>query len=69
MAWQNETTIYLIMWKSSVTGATLSDIKKSKAGKDRFVEMLEFIGVDMDTVKVVEQEKPYKYVPKKERAK
>jgi hypothetical protein len=67
MAWQNETTVYLIMWKSKRSGATLSSLKKSTEGKNSFVRTLLFMGVDPETIIVQEQEKPYKYVPKSER--
>jgi hypothetical protein len=69
MAWQNEMTVFLIMWKSKRSGATLSELKKSEEGKNSFVRALIFMGVDPDTIVIQEQEKPYKYVPKSERGK
>jgi hypothetical protein len=57
------------MWKSSKTGTTLSDIKKSETGKDNLVRTLLFIGIPEENIHVYEQEKVYKYVPKTKKKK
>lgn len=67
MSWQNEDKVYLIMWQSRKTGATLSALKKSEFGKNNFVRTLQWMKVDPETIVVVEQERPYKYITASER--
>lgn len=57
-------TVFIIMWPSNRSGGTYSDLRKSEAGKNRFVETLEFMGVDISTVQVIEQTKPWVPTPK-----
>jgi len=67
MSWQNEDKVFLIMWQSRKTGATLSTLKKSEFGKDNFIRTLRWMKVDPETIVVVDQERPYKYIPASER--
>lgn len=57
-------TVFVIMWWSKKSGGTYSDIRKSEAGKDRFLRTLEYYGYDMSLVQVFEQTKPWVPEPK-----
>lgn len=56
--------VYIIMWQSSRSGGTYTELRKSVKGKNRFLEGLEFQGVDMSEVYVIEQEKAWVPVKK-----
>lgn len=59
--WQNQDTIYLIMWRSRKSGATLSELRKTDFGRDRLVETLvNFLGYDRDEIIVIEKDKAWK---------
>jgi len=72
MSWQNQEEVYLIMWKSHRSGATLSDLRKTDEGKNRLVDTLIGLGYDPEEIIVVKQEKAWKPTKlggfKKERA-
>jgi len=58
--WQNQETVYLVMWRSRRSGATLSELRKSEAGLNRLLQTLEYLGYDRDEIIVVEKEKAWK---------
>ncbi len=62
--------VYIIMWQSSKSGGTYTELRKSIRGKNRFLLGLRMMGVDLDEVQVFEQDKkwipPRKTKPKKE---
>jgi hypothetical protein len=60
MSWQNQETVYLVMWRSKKSGATLSELKKTDDGRDRLLRTLEYLGYDLDEVIVIEQDKAWK---------
>lgn len=60
-------TVYIIMWQSKRSGGTYTELRKSEQGKDRFLHALEWMGVDMSTVLVTRQSKPWVPVRKTRR--
>lgn len=60
-------TVYIVMWQSNLSGGTYSALRKSVEGKDRLLRTLAFLGFNMSTVQVIEQEKPWVLVHKNER--
>lgn len=55
--------VFIIMWQSSKSGGTYTELRKSIRGKNRFLEGLSFLGVDLNEVDVIET--PKKWVPEK----
>ncbi len=55
--------VFIIMWQSSKSGGTYTELRKSIRGKNRFLEGLSFHGVDLNEVEVIETVK--KWVPEK----
>lgn len=51
--------LFLIMWKSSRSGGTYSQLRKSVQGKNRFLFTLQMQGVNLDEVIVTEQFKAW----------
>lgn len=62
MSWQNEEMLYLVMWRSRKTGATLSDLRKTEAGKNRLVETLMYLGYSEEDIIVTKQRREWKPV-------
>lgn len=60
MSWQNEENVYLVMWRSRKSGATLSELRKTDHGKERLLRTLEYLGYDRDDVIVIEKGKAWK---------
>jgi len=60
MSWQNQDTVFLVMWRSRKSGATLSELKKTEAGKNRLVATLLFLGYAYDDLIIVEKDKAWK---------
>lgn len=60
MSWQSQDSVFVIMWQSSRSGGTYTELRKTEAGKDRLLRTLEFMGVDLKSVIVTEQEKVWK---------
>ncbi len=60
MSWQNQEIVYLIMYQSKVSGATLTELRKTDFGRDRLLNTLVFLGYSLDDVVVVEQKKAWK---------
>lgn len=58
--WQNQETVYLIMWRSRKSGATLSELRKTDYGKDRLIQTLVFLGYEKDDIIVIEKNKAWK---------
>lgn len=58
--WQNQETVYLVMWRSRKSGATLSELKKTDSGKNRLIATLEYLGYDRDEIIVIEKDKAWK---------
>lgn len=56
--------VFIIMWKSSRSGGTYTELRKSIRGKNRFLIGLEILGVDLSEVYVIEQ--PKQWVPVKQ---
>lgn len=66
MSWQTSEKVYVVMWKSPRTGATLSDIRKTEEGRDRLLRTLQYLGYDLEAdVVVSEQTKAFKPITKK----
>lgn len=62
--WQNQTMVYLVMWKSKrAENYTLSRLMKTEDGKDKLVEALIHFGYDPEEIVVVEQDRIW--VPEK----
>lgn len=60
MSWQNEEMLYLVMWRSKKSGATLSDLRKTEEGKDRLVNTLKYLGYREEDIIVVRQRREWK---------
>lgn len=58
--WKNEKDVYLVMWKSPKSEATLSEIKRTEYGLDRLLRTLTFLGVPKSDIKVSVIPKQYK---------
>lgn len=52
--------LYLVMWRSRKSGATLSDLRKTEEGKDRLVNTLKFLGYSDDEIIVRKQRREWK---------
>lgn len=59
----HQNKVFIIMWQSSKSGGTYTELRKSVRGKNRFLQGLSFHGVDLREVVVIEQEKTW--VPEK----
>lgn len=55
----HQSTVYVIMWKSSRSNGTYSEIRKSWEGMRNFILTLDTLGFDLSLVTVFEQEKPW----------
>lgn len=51
--------VFIIMWQSSRSGGTYTELRKSVRGRNRFLMGLKFLGVDLREVKVFEQTKSW----------
>lgn len=60
MSWRNQEEIYVVMWKSKRSGATLSDIRKTDNGFSRLINTLHFLGYRDEEIVVTKQEKIWK---------
>lgn len=49
--------VFIIMWQSSKSGGTYTELRKSLRGKNRFLKGLSFHGVDLREIQVIEQPK------------
>ncbi|TVX85960.1 hypothetical protein [Paenibacillus agilis] len=49
--------VFIIMWQSSKSGGTYTELRKSVRGKNRFLQGLSFHGVDLREIQVIEQPK------------
>lgn len=56
--------VFLIMWQSARSGGTYTELRKSVQGKNRFLSALHFMGIDMRSVQVFEQQKVWVPEPK-----
>lgn len=59
MNWRSEDTIYLVMWRSQRSGATLSILRKSTEGKDNWVAGLKFMGIKEEDIEIIPQGKAW----------
>jgi hypothetical protein len=59
MSWKFQSVVYLVLWKSSKSGGTYSEIRRTPQGLNRLLRTLDFMGVDPETIHVIEQQKPY----------
>lgn len=59
----HQNNVFIIMWQSSKSGGTYTELRKSVKGKNRFLQGLRFYGVDLREVNVIEVEKTW--VPEK----
>jgi hypothetical protein len=57
MDWRSQQEVYIIMWKSPFSGATLSELRKSDIGLERKIETLKFMGISEKDITVVKQPK------------
>lgn len=64
MSWQKQEDIYLVMWKSHRTGATLSDLRKTEEGLERLVMTLKTFGYKDEDIIITKQKKAWKYETK-----
>lgn len=55
--------VFIIMWQSSKSGGTYTELRKSVRGKNRFLQGLSFYGVDLREVNIIEV--PKTWVPEK----
>lgn len=60
----HQNMVYIIMWHSSKSGGTYTELRKSVRGKNRFLSGLNYLGVDLKEVQVIEQPKVWVPVPK-----
>ncbi|OME54156.1 hypothetical protein BSK59_16260 [Paenibacillus odorifer] len=60
----HQSMVYIIMWHSQRSGGTYTELRKSVRGKNRFLAGLNFHGVDLKEVQVIEQPKVWVPVPK-----
>jgi hypothetical protein len=60
----HQNTVFIIMWHSQKSGGTYTELRKSIRGKNRFLSGLNFLGVDLKEVQVIEQPKTWVPVPK-----
>lgn len=56
--------VFIIMWCSSKSGGTYTELRKSVRGKNRFLSGLHSLGVDLREVQVFEQTKTWVPTPK-----
>jgi hypothetical protein len=56
--------VYIIMYQSSKSGGTYTELRKSERGKNRLLANLHFLGVDLHDVHVFEQVKTWVPEPK-----
>lgn len=56
--------VFIIMWQSSKSGGTYTELRKSVRGKNRFLQGLSFLGVNLREVHVFEQVKTWVPQPK-----
>lgn len=60
MSWRNQETVYVVMWRSKKTGATLSDLRKTDKGLEKLIKTLVFLGYKREEIIVSEQQKAWK---------
>lgn len=60
MSWQKQEDVYLIMWRSKISGATLSELRRTELGKEKFVRTLELMGYSRKDIVVIKQKKQWK---------
>lgn len=61
MSWQKQEDVYLIMWRSKISGATLSELRRTELGKEKFVRTLEIMGgYSQKDIVVIKQKKQWK---------
>jgi hypothetical protein len=56
--------VFIIMWHSTKSGGTYTELRKSIRGKNRFLAGLNFLGVNLKEVQVFEQTKTWVPTPK-----
>jgi hypothetical protein len=56
--------VFIIMWHSQKSGGTYTELRKSVRGKNRFLAGLNFLGVNLKEVQVIEQPKVWVPLPK-----
>lgn len=61
--------VFIIMWESSKSGGTYTELRKSIRGKDKFLRGLHFFGVDLNEVRVIDVPKAWVPEPKKSKPK
>lgn len=59
MSWRTQDSVYIIMWRSEVSGGTYSALRKTEQGKDNFINTLYQNGVDPSQVIISEQKKKW----------
>lgn len=67
MSWRNQSSVFVIMWQSDKSGGTYTELRKTVEGKDKLLNTLEFIGVDLEKVVVTEQPRIWMPDVKKDR--
>ncbi|WAB24993.1 hypothetical protein M3_0042 [Lysinibacillus phage vB_LfM_LysYB1] len=67
MSWRNQSSVFIIMWQSDKSGGTYTELRKTVEGKDRLLDTLKFIGVDLEKVVVTEQPRIWMPDVKKDR--
>lgn len=56
--------VFIIMWQSSKSGGTYTELRKSVRGKNRFLRGLNYYGVNLQEVQVIEVPKTWVPEPK-----
>jgi hypothetical protein len=59
MSWRTQEQIYIIMWKSGKSGATLSEIRKTDEGLNRLLRTLKYMGISDNDINVTTQQKKW----------
>lgn len=57
MNWQD--TAYIIMWRSSKSGGTYTELRRTDWGRDRLLKTLVYQGIPRENIHVEKQRKPF----------
>lgn len=59
MSWRYQEQVYVVMWQSPISDATLTEVRRTDAGRDRLIETLVYNGIPRSSIIVTPMKKKW----------